>query len=186
MICPKCNANVPDGTTFCDQCGAPLQQPSQPVYVQQPNMQAAQPMGWFKFLIYFGLFAGAVLNVINAISFFTGSQYGSVGNMVYIVFPSLKAIDIVTAILMLGAAVLAIFTRVQLAGYKKKGPTLVMAVYGLNALINIFYVIGVALSVGNLIDASSYSSNVVVAIVSIVMIVVNNIYFKKRSNMFVG
>lgn len=201
MICPKCNANVPDGTAFCDQCGTSLQQqgqpmygqqpnqpvqPAQPMYVQQQNIQTAQPMGWFKFLIYFALFAGAVVNVINAIQFFAGTQYGSGGTYVYLVFPSLRAIDIITAILMLGAAALAVVTRIQLAGYKKKGPTLLLAVYGLNALINIFYIIGVASSVGSLISASAYSSNVISVVVSIIMIFVNYIYFKKRSNMFVG
>ena len=41
MICSKCGAQVPDNSTFCTNCGAPLAQPQyynqqQPVY-QQPQ-----------------------------------------------------------------------------------------------------------------------------------------------------
>lgn len=44
MFCPKCGAQVPDGSPFCASCGAPLAQQQQP---QQPMNQGGfgQPMG---------------------------------------------------------------------------------------------------------------------------------------------
>ena len=45
MFCPKCGAQLPDGTTFCTSCGQPLAQqaaPQQQAY-QQPQYQQPQP-----------------------------------------------------------------------------------------------------------------------------------------------
>lgn len=38
MICPKCNAENPEGSKFCTNCGAPLEQPQQ-VAPEQPAQQ---------------------------------------------------------------------------------------------------------------------------------------------------
>ena len=35
MICPHCNAQIPDGTTFCTACGAPVP-PAQPLSYPPP------------------------------------------------------------------------------------------------------------------------------------------------------
>ncbi len=40
MICPKCNAENPEGSKFCTNCGAPLEQPQQPI----PEQPAQQPI----------------------------------------------------------------------------------------------------------------------------------------------
>ena len=39
MICPKCNAENPEGSKFCTNCGAPLEQPQQAA----PEQPAQQP-----------------------------------------------------------------------------------------------------------------------------------------------
>ena len=41
MICPKCHAQLPDGTIFCTGCGVSLIQRKRPA--QQPNVQYQQP-----------------------------------------------------------------------------------------------------------------------------------------------
>ena len=119
MFCTKCGNQVPDGQKFCSACGnpmAPAQQPRQPQYgqpqqqYQQPQQQYQQPqygrpqyqqaapaalgMGWFKFLIYFALFAGAVLNALTAISMLTGSMYGESKDLVYLFYKDLKTVDL--------------------------------------------------------------------------------------------
>ena len=48
MICPKCNAENPEGSKFCTNCGAPLEQPrqaapEQPVQQPIPEQPAQQP-----------------------------------------------------------------------------------------------------------------------------------------------
>ena len=48
MICPKCNAENPEGSKFCTNCGAPLEQPQQaapeqPVQQPIPEQPVQQP-----------------------------------------------------------------------------------------------------------------------------------------------
>ena len=44
-------------------------------YPQYPDKFNGHQMGWYKFLIYFALFAGAFFNVCYAILYMTGSIY---------------------------------------------------------------------------------------------------------------
>lgn len=49
MICPKCNAENPEGSKFCTNCGAPLEQPQQaapeqPAQQPIPEQSAQQPI----------------------------------------------------------------------------------------------------------------------------------------------
>ena len=129
MFCPKCGAQISDGVTFCAYCGTPVQpttaQPSNPQapaapYNQYPgsnqypvNQQYPMnnqyvpgnqyPMKWYKFLIYFALFAGAVLNAISGIQMLTGAHYGGVADYVYAIFDGLQIVDV-----LMGLATLAL------------------------------------------------------------------------------
>lgn len=44
MVCPKCNAQIPDNTSFCPNCGAPMNAaaPAQQQYPQQPQQYPQQ------------------------------------------------------------------------------------------------------------------------------------------------
>ena len=46
MICKNCGAQIPDGSAFCTECGAPVQQeqPIQQEPVQQPQYTPVQPV----------------------------------------------------------------------------------------------------------------------------------------------
>ena len=86
MLCPKCGNPVEEGDRFCLNCGAPVAESApEPQQVAPATSLQPQPkMGWFKFLIYFSLFAAAVLNVVNAIQLLTGSHYGNtIINLIY-------------------------------------------------------------------------------------------------------
>ena len=69
-----------------------MQQPHGGQYQQMNN--AEMNMGWFKFTIYFQLFANALLNLFNGVSYLTGYLYGGNSALVYTVYPSLKAFDV--------------------------------------------------------------------------------------------
>jgi hypothetical protein len=49
-------------------------------------------MGWFKFIINFQLFAAAVVSLINAFTFLSGTIYGSreVAENLYYIYPEMK------------------------------------------------------------------------------------------------
>lgn len=202
-FCPNCGTAAQAAQQPAPQQPAPQQPaPQQPVYqqpiYQQPNYQQAPvgyppvvfveepPMKWFKFLIYFSLWAGAVLNAITAIGMLTGSIYGAEAELVYAVFSDLKGLDTLMGVLSLALAAFGIFTRFRLAGYKRNGPLMLMIVYIASALLNLIYVIGLNAALPSIalemIDTTSAYSSI---ISSVVMVIVNHIYFKKRSHLFI-
>ena len=162
------------------------------IFIKGVNMDNynGHPMNWYKFLIYFALFASAVLNGLTAISYFTGGIYGSTSkDLVYRVFGNLKFVDIMMGVLLLAMAAFAIYVRMQLAGFKVSGPKMLYILYGASAVIQVIYTIIVYVTIskygnpGELINLSTTFSSVAI---SIVMIVVNKIYFDKRRDLFVN
>ena len=153
-------------------------------------------MKWFKFLIYFALFAAAIIAVYNGVQLLTGSHYGSQDEktLVYSVFEIMKTVDLAVGLLYLGSAVYAIVTRFALSGYKSIGPKLLFGQYALNTAINLIYVIAVSSvlnNVSDVINVSSYTSQLTrqaigQVILAVVMIIVNKVYFDKRKDMFVN
>ena len=208
MRCYNCGSEVPEGMAYCNYCGQPVQQAQyqQPQYqqpqYQQPQYQQPQyqqpyyqppqntqpPMGmaWYKFLIYFALFAGAILNLISGISMLNGT-YTENAELVYGFFDGWEALDQLTGALMIGAAVLGFVTRFRLSGYCKNGPTLLKLTYVAAAAINLVYVIGInsILSSAMLsqLDFTSFYTSIAV---SIAMVAANHVYFDKRSHLFVN
>jgi len=51
------------------------------------NVNKDYPLKWFHFLIYFGLFFAALVNVANGLLYMTGAAYGSSRDTVYSTFP---------------------------------------------------------------------------------------------------
>lgn len=188
------------------------QQPQQQAY-QQPQQPYAQPvygapapmaltMKWFKFLIYFALWASAVLNAINAYAFFSDYRYTDKGTsfqkLYYSLFDGLQALDIVVGILCLVAIVIAIVTRFRLASFRKDGPKWLSMVYALNILISLVYVIGVIIVVENAAAPGANTEKLLwgedsvfqlegyvgTMISGVLMIGLNGVYFKKRKHLF--
>jgi len=207
-ICPKCGVAVsansqpvqqefvnPETEQYTEQPQEFVnpQDYTSPAYQQpygqqpyQPNFASQLPMGWFKFLIYFSLFASAVLNFINGVLLVTGNIYGDGSELVYYVFNSLKPIDMLTGVSLILLAALCIYTRFRLSGYYKNGPQFLNVLYILVCAIYLIYIIAVNVIVGSEIDmGSSFSSLIIQIITSIVMVIVNSNYFKKRAHMFV-
>lgn len=198
MFCRNCGSSVPDGSRFCPGCGSdvsgyatqsqPQPQP-QPQPVTPPvNIQPALGMGWFKLLIYFGLWAGALLNFGTAISLLTGSVYGEkeVVELVYAVFPDLKPVDLIVGISLIALAIWGIITRFRLSGYHKNGLLCLNCTYAAGAIINLGYLLAAGSIVSFDVLGDSITSSITSVVVSIVMIIVNTVYFGKRKHLFVN
>ncbi len=224
MFCSKCNAQLSDEAIYCPYCGAKVKVDDVADgtddhanvdnsdigsnYVtdygncgdyKTEDSSSAQPetsMKWFKFLIYFSLFAGAVGSLFSAISYLTGFMYLSedgtvIADLVYQVFPRLKTVDLVFAFYYLAMAAFMVYTRFQLSSFKKRGPKLVTVLYVAEAVSYVLYVVMVAfavegngfIDVSSIVDGASVGSTIVT---SIAMAVVNHIYFKKRAHLFVN
>lgn len=190
MYCGHCNAPLEENAAFCSKCGTPVareavQQPEIGYQPPQPDNTAnpanALPMNWFKFLIYFLLWAGAVLNVISGFSMITGMQYGEEAGLVYAFFEGLQMLDVFIGICTIALAGLGIYTRFRLAGFYKNGPKMLTMTYACGIAISLIYLIGAASIVSaEVIDSSSIAS----LAGSAVMIAINTVYFKKRAALF--
>lgn len=176
------------------QNGQPVYQNPTPVY--QPQDPTMLPMKWYKFLIYFVLFAGAVMDIIAAIAVVTGALYNfqftaqngfeyhaSTAGLVYHKYQGLQAVDIIYGVLCVADAIFAIYTRFSLSSFKRNGPTCVLIRYALSAAIPLLYTFAVTAITGATAVSSSIVSTVVVATV---MIFVNRIYFNKRKALFIN
>lgn len=167
------------------------QQPYQQQGYQQPYGQPGMPqqgMKWHKFLVYFALWANAILNVIMGILSLTGSKYGAYKDMVYAYLPQMKAPDLVYGILLLVVAVLAVLTAVNLLKFKAKGPKLLTLLYIVSLAVAIIYIAWVMIALsGYGADMSSDIGSVAGSIAgSILMIIINKIYYGKRAHLFVN
>ena len=150
------------------------------------NQANTPSMKWHKFLIYFSLWAGAVLNLLSAVQYFTGSIYGTgnEANMIYAYYDGIKAIDMLMAVLLIVIAVFSVVTRFALAGYKARGPQMLMGLYLINMIAAVFYLVIASvvtgISLGDLVDSSTLSS----LISSIAMVFINKSYYGKRAHLF--
>ncbi len=154
-----------------------------------PGYAGGYPMAWFKFLIYFMLFANAAINIFTAVTYLTGSIYlGEDMTMsdveaLYMFYPTAKMIDVIYGVLLIALAAYAIFTRFQLSGFKRRGPFLFILMYVLNLVIGLLYSISIMFTLeAGLLDFISLVPSI---ITSVVMIFVNVVYFRKREELFV-
>jgi len=154
-----------------------------------PGYAGDYPMAWFKFLIYFMLFANAAINIFTAVTYLTGSVYlGEDMTMsdveaLYMFYPTAKMIDVIYGVLLIALAAYAIFTRFQLSGFKRRGPFLFILMYVLNLVIGLLYGISIMFTFET--GLLGFISFVPSIITSVVMIFVNVVYFRKREELFV-
>lgn len=141
-------------------------------------------MKWYKFLIYFVLWANAILNIAMGILQMTGKIYDMQGGSaadVYFVYPKMATLDKIYGIVLIGLGVYALITRFALAGYKSFAPLLLYGVYIINTIAPIVYagiVAGILeISITELLEFTTI-------IVNAVMLFFNFSYFNKRSDLF--
>ncbi|MBP0982456.1 MAG: zinc ribbon domain-containing protein [Oscillospiraceae bacterium] len=141
-------------------------------------------IGWLKFILYVQLFASAVFSLFNAISFLTGAGYGGNAELVYEFYSGLFGLDMVMGIFSLLLCAAAVLVRFMLSGLRQIGPWAYLGLYLANLVMSVIYLSvfsGITgISIGELIDART----VVNMLTSIVMLVVNFVYFRNRSSVF--
>lgn len=210
MYCNNCGTQMADGAKFCPKCGIKMdvQNPTNQSPVNQsmgnqnignqipnnnyqpnpaPVYYAADsgelPMQWYKFVIWVQLFLNALLNIVSGIMTMTGAHYQEQATVVYMVYGSLKGLDIVIGIMMLVLAGGAIWVRQMLSKFQKMGPTAYVILLASNGIVNLIY----AIMVSAITRLNAFSATVISQIVaSIALCICNYIYFNKRKSMFVN
>lgn len=183
MFCRNCGQKTEDSAAFCPICGA--------AFDGAAAGAAAQPIGpmgmkWFKFIIYFQLFASAVVNLFTALTQFTGCAYAVQGadvSLVASVFPGLRVLDVSYGLLLLLISVFSVLVRFRLAKFKAGAPVQYLILFGAQAVLALLYaVIASAILGESVLDVSLVSSMAT----SLVLILASAAYFKKRAHLFVN
>ena len=156
--------------------------------------QPVLPTAWMTFLKYV-LLLGALLNLFNAFSIFSGAAHFTgytdgyeinyLIDTAYHVFPGLSFFDKLCGILMLGIVVLGVMTSIKIFGLKKDAPAYVTILYSSLLAFNIVRVLGIALIVGTITQADM-TSLLISSIISAAFLICNRIYFGKRQYLFVN
>ena len=178
MYCQKCGKQLDyEGQSVCPWCGADASERDAYSY-SAPDM----PMKWYKFLIYFALWAGMVMNAVYGVQYLTGMIYEGNAEWVYLVYPELQAYDMIYAVALLGLAVFGFITRKKLAEYRADAPQFLKILYIASAAVGLIYIVLLSTVVGGIDMTSAISS----LITSVIMVVANHTYFEKRSHLFVN
>lgn len=159
---------------------------------QTPDMRTKQnrpmPMKWYKFLIYFSLILTGLSNMYTGVQSVMGMQYETKEQaaQVYAAYSGLHILDMIYGVLLIVLGVYVFIVRQQLAGYKEKGPKLLLIMYIASLLLEIFYIgAGSLISGVNLLTASESGTMLISSIlVSLFMIGANKVYFDKRAHLF--
>lgn len=201
-FCPECGANLAPVPSAAPEESAPaapaapeIPTPFDPTpydpapYSADPFASAdvaAAPrrgMKWFKFIIYFQLWAGMLVNLVTAGKYFTGAYYEGNAEMVYRFFPALQPLDIVMGVVCLALAVYAVVVQRALAKFRAKGPMMYYLMYIVNTAVTVLYLIIGSIIIGQ----SAFTAEVAGSIIgSIVMLFVNIPYFNNRKHLFVN
>ena len=201
-FCPECGANLAPVPSAAPEESAPaapaapeIPTPFDPTpYDPAPYSAdsfasadvAAAPqrgMKWFKFIIYFQLWAGMLVNLVTAGKYFTGAYYEGNAEMVYRFFPALQPLDIVMGVVCLALAVYAVGVQRALAKFRAKGPMMYYLMYIVNTAVTVLYLIIGSIIIGQ----SAFTAEVAGSIIgSIVMLFVNIPYFNNRKHLFVN
>lgn len=202
MFCSNCGAEIAEGSAYCSACGAKTDvdsTASDPVNAQPSTTPPTYTtpeyrMKWHNFLVKFSLWASAVSISYEAISLLFGFSYTTdyyggkttnITDLVYAMYDGLQIVDITFAILAIGIAILALVTVFKLSTFKSSGPKLLLGLYASTIVWSIFYyVCAIAIIGPDGIESLNIMSIAMQVIISIVMMIVNYIYYSKRSYWF--
>ncbi len=207
MYCFKCGKELQGTPAYCTYCGAKLQGSDEntlvgsfqdsgysltqtdAVYpeVSENSANADQPvlgMKWYKFIIYFQLFASMLMLIRDGFMAATGSHYGEDMEFVYALWPSLKIIDILYANICFLLVIFAFYVRMSLAKYRERGPKLYLALLLCNVVLPFLYFAAASLATGISVLEFLSANIIASALVLIVLFFVNKKYFNKRRHLF--
>ena len=201
-FCPECGANLAPVPSAAPEESAPaapaapeIPTPYDPTpydpapYSADPFASAdvaAAPqrgMKWFKFIIYFQLWASMLVYLVTAGKYFTGAYYEGSAEMVYDFFPALQPLDIVMGVFCLALAVYAVVVQRALAKFRAKGPMMYYLMYIVNTAVTVLYLLIGSIILGQSVFTAEVAGSI---IGSLVMIFINIPYFNNRKHLFVN
>ena len=142
------------------------------------------PLKWYKFIIYFQLFAGGILDFANAFGYFTGNNYGEESEMVYATYGWLYLLDKVWGCVLVITGVFCFKVRQDLANFRVEGPSRYLYLAGINFFGSFIYTICFIMITDTSMDSLLLIRPFIYILVGIVFICLNKAYFDNRKFLF--
>ena len=212
MYCRFCGKQIPDNAKFCSECGANLapapstapeeSAPAVPMASDVPTTPAMPSQGtpdpaaavgviatpqrgmkWFKFIIYFQLWASLLSALIAAEKYFTGAYYEGYADWAYSFYGGLRELDICMGILYIALGVYAVFVQRSLAKLRAKGPVMYYSFCAASIALALLNVIAASLIVGYSLFSADIAAELAL---SVILLFINIRYFNNRKHLFVN
>lgn len=214
-FCNKCGSQLASDSKFCTYCGAPVGQPTQqkaqqtygsdygnyydpeirPKY-EPPRYGGASagnaqrkdfPLGWHKFMTRFALWLSALMFLATSGLYFSGACYENEGvsaDLVYAFYGTgLKVLDILYGLACCGLAGMTVWVCLSLMKFKVNAPQKLYLLCLMSLAVSLVYLLLVRVVTGISVEASLIVSPI---LGSIVGLIINYQYYKKRASLFVN
>lgn len=157
---------------------------------KQVNLSALtdKPLRWHMFLIYFSLFFGMLYAIYQGFGLLSGTIYTAQGlspSSFYAFFPNAKVVDVLFGILFIALAVYMFVVRQRLSRRKASGPTGLLALLVIQIMLGILYRLFIYATVKAPFSLFIDMELVINLLVGVPFIIINRIYYRKRSHLFV-
>ena len=189
--CNSCGAEMDDTSIYCPQCGFrtdTAREEAPPVYQEENTADsgaAEHPMKWHKFLTVI-MILGGILSIAYGIMYFTGAQYeqnGASADLVYAVYPGLKACDGFMALALVALGVFQFIVRSRLSKFRANGPGSLKVLHILSIGVSLVYMLWASAVTGVSMFTGSNLASLAAAVAAYF---VNSSYYAKRSDLFVN
>ena len=144
-------------------------------------------MKWYKFLIYFSLFASALLNLLYGITYLTGGIYEATtdgeitAEMVYGYYGvPLKIVDVIFGLVLIALAIFSLIVRRKLANFDYTAPKCLYILYIVVGGGQLLFVIATSIITKVAIDLTE----IIKVLIVFVFLFANRRYFKNRAHLF--
>ena len=142
-------------------------------------------MKWHKFLMVI-MIIGAVISFISGASLFSGASYESQGvdaDLIYRMYPGMKSCDMVYSVVLMAIGVFKIIVRNRLSRFRANGPESLKILYFISIGASLIYISWASSATRvNMLT----SSNITSVFSSVLFLIINTSYYKKRSSLFVN
>ena len=151
-----------------------------------------RPMKWHKFLIYFSLWASAVFVFLRGAGFAALGIFSEESNSQSFPLPGVKTLNVVYGVFYLACAVYHIYTRYQLARFRKGAPKHLLILYAIIPVSELLYaplmLIAAGLPVSLLLEdpAKAIGGTIGGIFGTWLVCVLNKIYYDKRKELFIN
>ena len=174
MNCKKCGHQLEYASQVCPQCGSTNVDASAETKKQEikkPEIKKPEiGMKWYKFLIYFLLFASAVGNGLSAIGAFALVGMGG-------------AYYLIQAFMSIALLIMALCARSGLAKHQQSGPKTLGAMYITNAVYTAANTL-ISFAIVGYVENTLLIRMILTVVGIMVMYSLNKVYFNKRKKYF--